>query len=146
MQEENAPDKLTWTSPRLRLRVLFTTFLFAFICYGFFNWVLWPVKVSGTSMLPNYQDGSRHFINKLAYWSAKPQRGDVVGVLERGLVPGHRRGLAAGVGSREEDRLDQSEVAFGLHPVHQDRADHAAPTDQANTLHRKISLARGTRI
>ena len=80
MQEENAPEKLTWTSPRLRLRVLFTTFLFAFVCYGFFNWVLWPVKVSGTSMLPNYQDGSRHFINKLAYWSAKPQRGDVVGV------------------------------------------------------------------
>ena len=31
-------------------------------------------------MFPNYQDGSRHFIHKLAYWSAKPQRGDVVGV------------------------------------------------------------------
>src|SRR5436190_10776646 len=80
MQEENAPAKLTWTSPHLRLKVLLITFLFAFLCYGFFNWVLWPVKVSGTSMLPNYQDGSRHFINKLAYWSAKPQRGDVVGV------------------------------------------------------------------
>jgi signal peptidase I len=80
MQDENAPAELTWTSPRVRLRVLFIAFLFAFLCYGFFNWVLWPVKVSGTSMLPNYQDGSRHFINKLAYWSAKPQRGDVVGV------------------------------------------------------------------
>lgn len=31
-------------------------------------------------MLPNYQNGSRQFINKLAYWSAKPQRGDVVAV------------------------------------------------------------------
>ncbi len=80
MLEDNAPAKLTWTSPRLRLKVLFTAFLLAFFCYGFFNWVLWPVKVLGTSMLPNYQDGSRHFINKLAYWSAKPQRGDVVGV------------------------------------------------------------------
>ncbi len=31
--------------------------------------------------MPNYRDGSRHFINKLAYWSAEPQRGDVVGLL-----------------------------------------------------------------
>jgi signal peptidase I len=80
MQQENAAEKLTWTSPRVRLKVLFTAFLLAFVCYGFFNWILWPVKVSGTSMMPNYRDGSRHFINKLAYWSAKPQRGDVVGI------------------------------------------------------------------
>ena len=57
-----------------------TAFLGAFAIYCFFTWVLWPVKVSGESMLPNYQDGSRHFINKLAYWSAEPQRGDVVGL------------------------------------------------------------------
>jgi hypothetical protein len=42
------------------------------------------------------------------------------------------RGLAAGVGGREEDRLDQPEVAFGLHAVHQDRADHAAPAYEAD--------------
>ena len=49
--------------------------------YGFFTWILWPVKVAGESMMPNYRNGSRHFINKLAYWSAEPQRGDVVGLL-----------------------------------------------------------------
>jgi len=39
-----------------------------------------PVKVLGDSMMPNYHDGSRHFINKFAYYSDKPERGDVVGV------------------------------------------------------------------
>ena len=72
--------KLTWKSPRLRGKVLATALLLAFVTYGFFTWVLWPVKVSGESMMPNYRDGSRHFINKLAYRSASPQRGDVVGL------------------------------------------------------------------
>ncbi len=74
------PPKLTWTSPRLRLSVFVTAFALAFLIYGFFTWFLWPVKVAGESMMPNYRDGSRHFINKLAYWSAEPQRGDVVGL------------------------------------------------------------------
>jgi signal peptidase I len=77
---DDAPPKLTWTSPTVRLRVLFSAFLIAFFCYGFFTWVLWPVKVLGDSMMPNYHNGERYFINKLAYRVAKPQRGDVVAV------------------------------------------------------------------
>jgi hypothetical protein len=57
---------------------------------------------------------------------------DVERILERRLVLGLGRGLAAGIGSGEEHRLDEAEVAFGLHAVHQDRADHAAPADQAD--------------
>jgi signal peptidase I len=75
-----AEEKLTWRSPRVRLSFLLTAFSVAFCVYCFFTWVLWPVKVSGESMMPNYRDGSRHFINKLAYWSSEPQRGDVVGL------------------------------------------------------------------
>jgi signal peptidase I len=71
-------ENLSWRTPLIRGKVLRMTLLFALICYGFFTWVLWPVRVSGRSMTPTYIDGSRHFINKLAYWSAKPQRGDVV--------------------------------------------------------------------
>jgi len=67
----------------VRFKVLFTTLLLSFFCYAFFTWILWPVKVAGESMMPNYLDGSRHFINKLAYWSDKPQRGDVVGLRAR---------------------------------------------------------------
>ena len=69
--------------PALRKKVLFTALGLAFVCYAFFQWVLWPVKVMGESMLPTYQDGTRHFINKLAYRWEKPQRGDVVGVWVR---------------------------------------------------------------
>ena len=69
---------MTWGSRRVRRKVVYTTLSLAFLCYAFFTWVLWPVKVVGESMMPNYHDGERHFINKLAYASAKPQRGDVI--------------------------------------------------------------------
>jgi signal peptidase I len=72
------PDKLTWRTPRVRSKVLVFTIALAMTCYGFFTWVLWPVKVAGESMMPNYRDGSRQFINKLAYLSSDPKRGDVV--------------------------------------------------------------------
>ena len=79
---DSAPaPKLTWKSPYVRYKVLLTALAGAFAIYGFFTWILWPVKVAGESMMPNYRNGSRHFINKLAYWSAQPQRGDVVGLL-----------------------------------------------------------------
>jgi signal peptidase I len=80
MSHEQDGTQLTWSSPRLRMRVLFTAFLIAFLCYGFFSWVLWPVKVMGDSMTPNYHNGERHFINKLAYRTARPRRGDVIGL------------------------------------------------------------------
>ena len=64
----------------LRFKVLFTAMLVAFVIYGLFQWVLWPVQILGDSMLPNYHAGERHFINKLAYLTDKPLRGDVVGV------------------------------------------------------------------
>jgi len=60
--------------------MLFAAMLIAFVIYAIFHWVLWPVQILGDSMLPNYHAGERHFINKLAYLSDKPLRGDVVGV------------------------------------------------------------------
>jgi signal peptidase I len=35
-------------------------------------------------MQPTYRDGQRRFLNKLAYRSAQPQRGDVIGIQEAG--------------------------------------------------------------
>jgi hypothetical protein len=59
---------------------------------------------------------------------------DVVRILQRGLVPGHRGGFATGVGGGEEQRLDQVKVIFFEHAIHQYRADHAAPADQTYQL------------
>ena len=84
MPDAPTPTKLTWTSPILRMKVLFIAFLGAFVCYGFFTWVLWPVQVLGDSMLPNYHSGERHFVNKLAYRVAPPQRGDVIALYAPG--------------------------------------------------------------
>ena len=80
MSEFADAEKLGVRSRRLRLKVLGTALLLAFFCYVFFTWVLWPVKVAGDSMLPNFLNGSRHFIFKLAYSSAPPRRGDVIGM------------------------------------------------------------------
>src|SRR4029434_7613531 len=40
--------------------------------------VVQPVKVEGTSMLPRLHDSERIFVNKFAYLVGTPQRGDIV--------------------------------------------------------------------
>ena len=50
------------------------------VFYAVTHWILWPVRVNGESMAPNYDDGQPTVINRLAYFSTTPQRGDVVGL------------------------------------------------------------------
>ena len=61
-----------------------TTFIrasiLAVVCLVLFKWILLPVRVSGMSMEPTYHDHSVNFVNRLAYLSHAPRRGDVVGV------------------------------------------------------------------
>ena len=57
---------------------------------------------------------------------------DVVGVLQRAGALGERRGAPPALRGGEEDGVDQVEVALILHALHQDGADHAAPTDEAD--------------
>jgi signal peptidase I len=53
---------------------------FVFFKFFFFEHVVRQVRVEGNSMFPTYVDGSRNFINKLAYRRADPHRGDVVAI------------------------------------------------------------------
>jgi signal peptidase I len=46
--------------------------------------VLLPIQVKGPSMLPTYQESGINFVNRLAYFRAKPQRGDVVAIRTSG--------------------------------------------------------------
>jgi signal peptidase I len=64
----------------VRKGVLYLALAICVINYGIKEWIIWPVKVCGESMLPNYTDGQSTYINKLAYVTEPPQRGDVVGV------------------------------------------------------------------
>ena len=61
-------------------KALYLALSLALLGYTCSRWVIMPVQVSGESMSPNYEDGQPNFINKLAYRSRHPQRGDVVGL------------------------------------------------------------------
>ncbi len=63
-----------------RKQVLYVALGLCFLSFAISQWVFWPVIVSGDSMVPSYHDGQPTYINKLAYLTHPPQRGDVVGV------------------------------------------------------------------
>ena len=45
-----------------------------------FKFLLLPVRIRGTSMLPTYPDGGFNLINALTYRLGEPERGDVVAI------------------------------------------------------------------
>ncbi len=69
---------LAWLRPTPRTKTYAALLGLVLVCYLVGSSVLWPVQVLGNSMQPNFDEGTRHYVNKLAYWSEKPQRGDVV--------------------------------------------------------------------
>ncbi|MGH9956948.1 MAG: signal peptidase I, partial [Pyrinomonadaceae bacterium] len=69
-----------WGEARLLLRDLIFALMIAVLVVVF---IVQPVKVEGTSMLPRLHDGERIFVNKLVYydeyrWAPKIERGDIV--------------------------------------------------------------------
>ncbi len=77
---EHASRHSLWSEGRLLLRDLIFALMIAALVVVF---VVQPVKVEGTSMLPRLHDGERIFVNKLIYydeyrWAPKVDRGDIV--------------------------------------------------------------------
>lgn len=77
--EEDAQGSL-WGEARLLLRDLIFALMIAALVLVF---IVQPVKVEGTSMLPRLHDGERIFVNKLIYydeyrWAPRIERGDIV--------------------------------------------------------------------
>ncbi len=65
-----------WTESRLLLRDLAFALMIAALVVVF---IVQPVKVEGTSMLPRLHDGERIFVNKMIYYGLPPlERGDIV--------------------------------------------------------------------
>ena len=65
-----------WAEARLLVRDVLFAVLFAVLLMVF---VVQPVKVEGSSMLPRLHDGERIFVNKLIYYGyPKLERGDIV--------------------------------------------------------------------
>ncbi|MGV3773317.1 MAG: signal peptidase I [Verrucomicrobiales bacterium] len=44
------------------------------------KWIILPIRVTGNSMEPTYWNGQVNIVNRLSYFKAQPQRGDVVAV------------------------------------------------------------------
>lgn len=77
---EEASRNSLWAEGRLLLRDLVFALMIAALVVVF---IVQPVKVEGTSMLPRLHDGERIFVNKLIYydeyrWAPKVERGDIV--------------------------------------------------------------------
>jgi signal peptidase I len=77
--EDSARGNL-WGEARLLLRDLVFALMIAVLVVVF---IVQPVKVEGTSMLPRLHDGERIFVNKLIYydeyrWAPTVDRGDIV--------------------------------------------------------------------
>jgi len=77
--DDSSRDDL-WSEARLLLRDLVFALMIAALVVVF---IVQPVKVEGTSMLPRLHDGERIFVNKLIYydeyrWAPKVDRGDIV--------------------------------------------------------------------
>jgi signal peptidase I len=65
-----------WAEARLLLRDIIFAVLLAVLLMVF---IVQPVKVEGSSMLPRLHDGERIFVNKLIYYGVpKLERGDIV--------------------------------------------------------------------
>ena len=77
---EEASRRTLWAEGRLLFRDLIFALMIAVLVVVF---IVQPVKVEGTSMLPRLHDGERIFVNKLIYydeyrWAPKVDRGDIV--------------------------------------------------------------------
>ncbi len=80
MRPQEAARGSLWAEGRLLLRDLVFALMIAALVVVF---VVQPVKVEGTPMLPRLHDGERIFVNKLIYyddyrWAPKVARGDIV--------------------------------------------------------------------
>jgi len=59
--------------------------ILAVLCVVGYNLTFLRIRVEGISMLPTYQDGSKHFVSRMTYWWHQPQRGDVVSIRLAGV-------------------------------------------------------------
>ncbi len=91
-------------------------------CFIIFKFILLVIRIEGISMLPTYQDGSIHCVNRVAYLWHKPQRGDVISIRLAGAhvmymkriigLPGETIGFANGRVRINGQALDEPYIKF----------------------------------
>lgn len=61
-------------------RTLLRMVMLVFVSFLVFKFLFIPIRVTGNSMAPTYNDGKFNLVNRLYYKTHKPQRGDVVAI------------------------------------------------------------------
>ncbi|HEU4794099.1 MAG TPA: signal peptidase I [Pyrinomonadaceae bacterium] len=133
---EQASRNDLWSEARLLLRDLIFALMIAALVVVF---VVQPVKVEGTSMLPRLHDGERIFVNKLIYydeyrWAPKVERGDIVvfwypedpskSYIKRVIgLPGDRIEVSEGVVLVNDQEVEESYLDPRLNLSHRSLAE-----------------------
>lgn len=101
---------------RTAVRVL----VLAVVSFVTLKWVLLPVRAEGISMQPTYESGSLHMVNRLAFGSEGPARGDIVAIRLAGTrvvyvkrvigLPGERLAIVQGQVFINDQPLDEPYV------------------------------------
>lgn len=103
---DESPPKREWpwyvraVIGRNPLFTLIRALVWAVLLVGIFKFVLLGIRVHGESMEPTYHSGQVKFVNRLAYASGKPHRGDVVAVRAPGLKAVYLKRIVALPGER----------------------------------------------
>jgi signal peptidase I len=125
---------------RLFLDIL-ETLVLAIVLYFGINAVSVRVRVDGTSMIPTLQNGEYILVNKLAYKTGEPQRGDIVvfvfpvdpqeDLIKRVIgLPGERVSVHNGVVTINDVPLNEPYIAAA--PLYD--GDWVVPDDQLFVL------------
>ena len=80
-----------------------------------FKFIFIPVRIDGLSMLPTYQDGGFTFINRLAYLTRSPARGEIVAIRTSGLAVMYLKRIIALPG--EMIAIDNGSVQINRSPL-----------------------------
>ena len=125
---------------RVALDIL-ETLVLAVVLYFGINAISVRVKVDGTSMVPTLQNGEYILVNKLAYKTGEPQRGDIVvfvfpmnpqeDLIKRVIgLPGERVSIHDGIVSIDGVQLNEPYIAAA--PLYD--GDWAVPEGQLFVL------------
>lgn len=103
-------------------RTLIRACVLGVVTFVVFKFALPRIGVSGPSMEPNYRDGTAWYVNRLAYLTHEPRRGDVVAIrlagpsfmyLKRVVgLPGERVGFSDGKVTINGEALDEPYLKF----------------------------------
>jgi signal peptidase I len=111
-------------------RTLVRVLIWSILSIAFFQQLLVPIQIIGSSMSPTYSNGSLNLVNRWSYAGRMPHRGDVIAVRAEGelllkriiAVPGESVAIVDGEievnGAPLSDEFSRLKIPWGMDPVY----------------------------